>query len=471
MSLTKIKSVDAHSPAQRAGVRPGETLTHINGRPIVDVLDYKFFAYDPRLELTLVGEDGRSRTLRVRKAEGEELGLNFETYLMDRARSCANKCIFCFVDQLPKGMRDTLYFKDDDARLSFLMGNYITLTNLSDREAQRIIDLHISPINVSVHATDPALRSMLLGFPNGGRGLELMRRFAENGITMNCQIVSCPGINDGPALRKSMEDLAGMYPGVNSVSIVPVGLTRHRGGLYPLEPYQADTAAAVVDMVEAYGADCKERFGTTVFWCSDEFYLKAGRDIPADEYYEDYTQLENGVGMLRLLHEEVMDALDEKTDDGKEEELSIATGRLPYPYLDTLVKEIMKVYPGRKVHIYPIRNDFFGEKITVAGLITGQDLIAQLKDKPLGDRLILPAVMFKSGEEIFLDDITKTQAEDALQIPINIVKSSGYDLVDAILDPEAAREQTAEHGAYELTMKDAGLTEDGEVIPDWDGEV
>lgn len=258
---------------------------------------------------------------------------------------------------------------------------------------------------------------------------------------------------------------------MQSVSVVPVGLSKYREGLYPLEPFTKEDACEVIDLIEKWQKINYERHRIHFIHASDEWYILAEREMPEKGRYDGYIQLENGVGMLRLLHEEVMDALDEKTDDGKEEELSIATGRLPYPYLDTLVKEIMKVYPGRKVHIYPIRNDFFGEKITVAGLITGQDLIAQLKDKPLGDRLILPAVMFKSGEEIFLDDITKTQAEDALQIPINIVKSSGYDLVDAILDPEAAREQTAEHGAYELTMKDAGLTEDGEVIPDWDGEV
>ena len=434
---TKIQSVDAGSPVERAGVHAGETLLEINGHRVVDVLDYKFYGYDPRLTLTLRAENRTTRTVRLRKREGEDMGLNFETYLMDCARSCANKCIFCFVDQLPKGMRDTLYFKDDDARLSFLMGNYITLTNLSDREAQRIIDLHISPINVSVHATDPALRSMLLGFPNGGRGLELMRRFAENGITMNCQIVSCPGINDGPALRKSMEDLVGMYPGVNSVSIVPVGLTRHRGGLYPLEPYQADTAAAVVDMVEAYGADCKERFGTTVFWCSDEFYLKAEREIPEPECYEDFQQFENGVGMLSLFKSEFYELLPQITDREKRKRtLSLVTGAAAFGLISEIASEIMKKFPNITINTYCIRNDFFGEMITVSGLLTGTDIINQLKGRELGEYIILPDSLLRNGETVLLDDIYLSDIERELGVKVKIALNSAESLVNRIMNTE-----------------------------------
>ena len=307
MSLTKIASVDPHSPARKAGVRPGETLTHINGHPIVDVLDYKFYAYDPRLELTLTEENGGSRTLRIRKEEGEDLGLNFETYLMDRARSCANKCIFCFVDQMPPGMRDTLYFKDDDARLSFLMGNYMTLTNLSQREIQRIIDLRIGPINISVHATDPELRTAMLKNPRAGECLEIMSRFAKAGIEMNCQIVACPGVNDGPALARTMEDLGKLHPAVTSVAVVPVGVTKFREGLCRIEPYTKEQAAALIDQVEKFAAAFLEKQGTSLVWCSDEFYLIAGRELPEKAYYEDMDQLENGVGMLRLLlHQAVM---------------------------------------------------------------------------------------------------------------------------------------------------------------------
>ena len=301
MSMTVVRRVDPRSPAHRAGVRAGDTLLEINGTPIVDVLDYKFYSYDPRLELTLLSSDGTRRTVHVRKEEGQDLGLDFETYLMDRARSCANNCIFCFVDQMPPGMRETLYFKDDDARLSFLMGNYLTLTNLSKREVQRIIDLHISPINVSVHTTDPQLRVEMLKNKRAGESIDVMRRFAAANITMNCQIVSCPGVNDGPALDRTLRELSEMYPGVASVAIVPVGVTKFREGLCPIAPYTQEQATAVIAQVEAFGKQFMEKKGTRLAWCSDEFYLLAGLPLPEKSFYEDMAQLENGVGMLRLL--------------------------------------------------------------------------------------------------------------------------------------------------------------------------
>ena len=390
---------------------------------------------------------------------------------MSDYKSCSNKCIFCFIDQMPPGMRETLYFKDDDSRLSFLQGNYITLTNMKDKDIERIIRFHLAPINISVQTMNPELRCKMLHNRFAGEALKKIDRLYEAETEMNGQIVLCKGVNDGKELAYTIEQLSKYAPVMQSVSVVPVGLSKYRDGLYPLEPFTKEDACEVIDLIEKWQKINYERHGIHFIHASDEWYILAEREMPEEGRYDGYIQLENGVGMLRLLQEEVMDALDGKKDDGVKEELSIATGYLPYPYLEKLVREIEKVYPGRNVHVYRIRNDFFGEKITVAGLITGQDLIAQLKERPLGERLLLPTVMFKSGEEVFLDDITKTQAEDALQIPINIVKSSGYDLVDAILDPEAAREQTAEHGAYELTMKDAGLTEDGEVIPDWDGEV
>ena len=306
---SKIKSVDAGSPAHYAGIRPGDILQTVNGQRIVDVLDYRFYTYDARLTLELTGTDGTPYRLRINKGEGEDLGLEFETYLMDHAHRCANNCIFCFVDQMPGGLRDTLYFKDDDDRLSFLMGNYITLTNLSPREVQRIIDLRISPINVSVHTTDPVLRAEMMGNPRAGESIAVMKRFAAAGIQMNCQIVACPGVNDGPALDRTMADLSEMRKGVSSVAIVPVGLTRYREGLYPLRSYTAAEAGALIDQVEAYAARCRERFDTSMFWCSDEFYLLAGRPLPGDAFYEDYCQLENGVGMLRLLQVEFDGAL------------------------------------------------------------------------------------------------------------------------------------------------------------------
>ena len=296
----RIVSVDDDSPV-RGKVRPGDELLKINGNEIVDVLDYKFYSYEPRLTLTLRDPDGGYRVVAARKAEGQDLGLNFETYLMDKARACRNHCLFCFVDQLPRGMRRTLYFKDDDARLSFLTGNYITLTNLSERELQRIVDLKISPIHVSVHATEPALRAKLLGNPDGARGYELMQRLAAGGIEMECQIVCCPGINDGEALDRSMRELAALWPEVNSVSVVPVGLTKHREKLPVLQPFDREKALETVRQVEAFGDDCLRRLGSRVFFCADELYLKAGLEPPEDAWYEGYPQLENGVGLLRLL--------------------------------------------------------------------------------------------------------------------------------------------------------------------------
>jgi putative radical SAM enzyme (TIGR03279 family) len=429
---TQIKSVDRHSPAERAGIQPGQRLTHINGNRIIDVLDYKFYSYDPKLEITLRDEAGNERTIHLMKREGQDLGLNFETYLMDRARSCANNCIFCFVDQTPKGMRQSLYFKDDDARLSFLMGNYITLTNLSPREVQRIIDLRISPINVSVHATDRELRCKLLGNKFAGRGIDIMERFAENKITMNCQIVSCPGINDGPALDQSMRDLAGMYPSVKSVSIVPVGVTRHREGLYPLEPYTKEQAEGVLDQVESFAEECRKQYGTRIFWCSDEFYLIAKRPLPEDEYFEDYTQLENGVGMLTLLQTEFKGGLKTMDEYPTPPPFSIATGVSAAPFIQRLVELAKEHCPQLDGRVYAIRNKFFGETIVVAGLVTGQDLIAQLEGKPLGQRLLIPSNMLRSGENVFLDDVTLEQVSDALGVPVIPVAQDGFELCDTI---------------------------------------
>mgnify|MGYP000579491947 CR=1 FL=1 len=465
-----ISKVDPGSIGEELELEPGDRVLTINGNPVEDIFDYEYYVNSPSMTMVVRKANGEEWELDIEN-DYEDLGLTFENGLMSDYRSCSNKCIFCFIDQMPPGMRETLYFKDDDTRLSFLQGNYVTLTNLKDKDVERIIRFKLAPINISVQTTNPELRCMMLHNRFAGRALKIIDRLYEAETPMNGQIVLCKGVNDGAELERSISDLSKYAPVMQSVSVVPVGLSKYRDGLYPLEPFTKEDACATIDMIERWQKKIYAEHGIHFIHASDEWYILAEREMPEEGRYDGYIQLENGVGMLRLLQEEVMDALDGKKDDGVKEELSIATGYLPYPYLEKLVREIEKVYPGRNVHVYWIRNDFFGEKITVAGLITGQDLIAQLKERPLGERLLLPAVMFKSGEEVFLDDITKTQAEDALQIPINIVKSSGYDLVDAILDPEAAREQTAEHGAYELTMKDAGLTEDGEVIPDWDGEV
>jgi len=447
MSMTAVCRVEPHSPAARAGVRVGDRLTKVNGKPIADVLDYKFYTYDPRLTLTLTGPEGEERTLRVRKGEGEDLGLEFETYLMDSARCCANRCVFCFVDQLPPGMRKTLYFKDDDTRLSFLMGNYITLTNLSPREIQRIIDLRISPINVSIHTTDPELRVKMLRNPRAGEGVAVMGRLAEAGITMNCQIVSCPGLNDGPALDRTLRDLAGMYPAVNSVSVVPVGVTRYREGLYPLERYHRDTAAALVDQVEAFAARHLEEKGTRLAWCSDEFYLLAGREPPEEDYFEEFTQLDNGVGMLTLLAREfgrALELLDQEETEGAVP-FAIATGVSAAPYLERLVEQARKRFPALRGRVYPIRNRFFGESITVAGLVTGGDLIDQLRGEELGERLLIPASMLRAGERVFLDDVSVDDVERELGVRVAAVAQDGYELLDAMcgIEPTPDMRRTA----------------------------
>ncbi len=435
MSLTEIRKVDPHSPARRAGIRAGEILTRINGHPIADVLDYKFYSYDTRLELSLRRADGRERTVRVRKGEGEDLGLEFPTYLMDRARSCANQCIFCFVDQMPPGMRSSLYFKDDDARLSFLLGNYLTLTNLSSREMERICDLRISPINISVHTTDPELRVRMLKNPRAGQVMEIMRRFASHRITMNCQIVSCPGINDGAALTRTLEDLAQLWPAVNSVSVVPVGITKYREGLFPLESYTRETACALVEQVEAFARRHLQEKGSRFVWCSDEFYLLSRRELPREETYESFTQLDNGVGMLRLLMEEFRRALRLMEPEEMAAEttpFTLATGVAAAPFLETLVEEAREKCPAIRGRVRAIRNRFFGETITVAGLVTGRDLLEQLQGQDLGERLLIPATMLRSGEPVFLDDVTLEEVRHILGVPVCPVVQDGFALLDAI---------------------------------------
>ena len=425
-----IKSIDPAGP-MAGKAEPGDRVIAINSNRILDVLDYKFYAYDRKLDVLLRRPDGEEYHVRLLKDEGGDLGLDFESYLMDAPRSCANRCVFCFIDQLPKGMRPTMYFKDDDARLSFLLGNYITLTNLSQREISRIIDLHISPINISVHATEPELRRRLLRNPRAGECMEIMGRFAGAGITMNCQIVCCPGLNDGEALLRSMRELEALYPQVHSVSIVPVGLTKFREGLYPLTAFTAEHAGRTLDLVESFGGECLKRHGSRIFWCGDELYIKAGRPLPEDEFYEEYTQLENGVGMLRLLETEFCSALKLGGEpDGKP--FAIATGVSAAPYFRRLLELAREKYPELQGRVYPIVNDFFGHSINVTGLITGQDLIAQLKDRELGQRLLISQNMLRREEMDFLDDVTLEQAAAALKTPIYPLEQDGFALWDAM---------------------------------------
>ena len=425
-----IRSIDRGSPLHHKA-HVGDAVVSINGNKIIDVLDYKFYAYDSRLSVRLRRPDGSEHEVTVHKPEGGDLGLEFESYLMDTPRSCANNCVFCFIDQLPKGMRRTMYFKDDDARLSFLLGNYITLTNLSKREIERIISLHISPINVSVHTTNPALRCKMLQNPRAGESIETMRRFAAAGIVMNCQIVCCPGLNDGEELLRSMRDLEEMYPGVHSVSIVPVGLTRFREGLYPLTPYTKELAAETIDMVTAFGDECLKRHGTRIFFCGDELYIKAERELPPDEFYEEHTQLENGVGMIRLLETEFRSAL-MLSDEPDGVPFSIATGVSAALYFEKLLGMAKEKYGTIKGQVYAIENDFFGRSINVTGLITGQDLIRQLKGRELGERLLISQNMLRREEMDFLDDVTLEQASKELGVPIYPIEQDGFALWDAM---------------------------------------
>ena len=433
MHRCTISHIDPDSPLRHTA-HPGDRLVSINGNPITDVLDYKYYAYDPELAVCLRRPDGTEHTVHVSKPLGGELGLDFETYLMDNAHSCANHCVFCFIDQMPPGMRPTLYFKDDDARLSFLMGNYMTLTNLSEREVQRIIHLHISPINVSVQATEPQLRRTLLGNKDADKSLEYMRAFGEAGIEMNGQIVVCPGWNDGEHLRRSIEDL--MDIGFNSCSIVPVGLTKFRRGLARLEPVTKEKAGEIIDLVDEYGAKCLEKYGTRMFFCADEFYIKAERPLPDEEYYEEYQQLDNGVGMLRSTMNEFLSGL-EDAESGDVASFTVATGKAAEPFIARLVAEAKKKFPQLRGEVVGIVNDFFGHTITVSGLVTAQDLIAQLKDRPtLGERVLIPANMLRHGEGVFLDDYTVEQVEQALGRRLTISETDGYSLCDAIFRQE-----------------------------------
>ena len=431
---TIITAIDRHSPAERAGIRVGEQLLTINGHTIVDVLDYRFYGYDPLSHVELKTPAGDVHTVTIRKAEGQDLGLNFDTYLMDEMRSCANHCIFCFVDQMPPGMRPTLYFKDDDARLSFLLGNYITLTNLTEREAQRIIDLHISPINVSVHTTDPQLHCTMLGNKNAERSLDYIQAFCKAGIVMNGQIVICPGWNDGDQLRRTLRDLTEWQ--FSSCSLVPVGITKYRRGLARLRPVDREDARDIIAIAEEFGQENLRRFGTRRFFCADELYLRAGRPLPRAEYYEGYRQLENGVGLMRSLEDDFLAGLATVDVPARFSPFTIATGTAAAPFLRGLVQRAMGDYPGLRGQVIAVENDFFGHTIDVAGLLTGQDISAQLRGRDLGDRVLIPIHMMRHGETVFLDDYTVERLSRELGVPVQVVDEDGFALVDAMFAAE-----------------------------------
>ena len=433
--MVTVYEIVPGSPADKAGIKAGDALHTVNGHEIKDVLDYRFFIFENRLDLELA-RDGVFFQVRIRKERYADIGLEFETYLMDKKRSCHNRCIFCFIDQLPEGMRETLYFKDDDSRLSFLMGNYITLTNLKDEDVERIVAMHMSPINVSVHTTNPELRVKMMRNKRAGEVLSYLRRMADAGITLNCQIVLCRGVNDGEELDRTMRDLTELYPSIGSVSIVPSGLTKHREGLYPLTPFTPEECKAVVAQVERFADVCMEKYGTRLFFCGDELYLKAGLPLHGEEYYEEFLQIENGVGMMASMKAEfdcaVSDSSAPSYDNGSRV-ISVATGYAAYDFIASLAKKAEKeVGSSLRINVYPIRNDFFGENITVAGLLTAQDIIAQLKDKELGEKLLLPAVTLRAEGDLFLDGLSPDDVSRALSVPIEFIKNDGYELYDAL---------------------------------------
>lgn len=427
----KITGTDKGTPAERANLK-GATLLSIDGNEIHDMLDYEFFSQGSELELSVM-RGGALEYLQISKEEYQPLGCCFQSYLIDKKHSCCNKCIFCFIDQLPKGLRDTLYFKDDDERLSFLFGNYVTLTNLSAREVERIKAMHISPINISVHTVDPELRVKMMKNKNAGAVLRYIDEFAEAGIEMNCQLVLCRDVNDGDALRRSIEKLASLYPHVKSIAAVPAGLTRYREGLYPITAYDKESAAQVLDILEEYGEKFREQYGVRIVYPGDEWFLLAQRPIPKAEYYDEYLQLENGVGMWRLFHDEFMNALGTRHRVLWPRRMDIVTGELAYPLIKMLTETLCSIYPRVHVRVHMIKNEFFGGNVTVAGLITGTDILKQVKGKLCSHTLLIPEVMLREEKDKFLDDVTLSDLERKLHVKTRILPQDGGEVVQMLL--------------------------------------
>ncbi len=444
-NLHTIRTVLPGSIAAELEIEPGDAILAINNEEIQDIFDYQYLIQDENLEVLVRKKDGEEWILDIEKDADEDLGIIFENGLMDEYRSCSNKCIFCFIDQMPPGMRPTLYFKDDDSRLSFLQGNYITLTNLSEHDLSRIIKYHLSPINVSIHTMNPELRVEMLHNRFAGEALKKIDRLYEAGITMNGQIVLCKGINDGEELDFSIREMMKYLPVLQSVSVVPVGLTKYREGLKKLEPFERDDAREVIGIIEKYQKICMETHGTHFVHASDEWYLTAGYEMPEEDRYDGYCQLDNGVGMIRLMTDQFNEALERRLAHPEafpavpEREVSLATGYLAYPVIIGFAERIMEHWPQVKIHVYKIRNDFFGERITVSGLLTGQDLKAQLLEvKETGDGLgtavYLPENVLRAGEEVFLDDMTRTELADALQTRVVTIKSTGHEFLQTLLE-------------------------------------
>ncbi len=428
-----IKGVQDGSVAAGSKIAPGDKLLSLNGNEIMDVLDYRFYQNNENVIALVEDKNGNVQKYRFKKDEYDELGLLFETYLMDKQHSCKNKCIFCFIDQLPKGLRESLYFKDDDSRLSFLFGNYITLTNITEHEIERIIKMHISPINISVHTTNPELRVKMMKNKNAGKVLQIINRFNEAGIAMNSQLVLCPGYNDGMELEKTLQDLTRLE-NMKCIAAVPVGLTRYREGLCEITPFDKHSAGRALDIIDKYGDKCVETYGERRVYASDEFYLLSGRKMPDASYYGDFLQLENGVGLWALLQSEAENALDEIGCCTINRKISLATGVAAYGLIRYICDLCEQKNPGLTCNVYAIKNDFFGERITVSGLVTATDIIKQLKDKDLGEELLIPAAMLRKQRDMFLDSITVDDLSEALGVPVNYTENDGYDLIDSILN-------------------------------------
>ena len=433
--MVKITEVAESSRAARAGVLAGDILVSINGNEINDVLDYRFYLTEREVEL-LLERNGERYSVGIKKGEYDDIGLDFETPLMDKKHSCKNGCIFCFIDQNPEGLRDSLYFKDDDSRLSFLHGNYITLTNMQDEDIARIIKMHISPINISIHTTNPALRVQMMKNKRSGEVLRYLGDFRDAGLKMCGQIVLCRGVNDGEELRRTLTDLMGYYPALTSVAIVPAGLTEHRDGLYPLSDFTPEEANAVIEMINEFGERCLSEFGTRLFFAADEFYIKAGLIVPTADYYEDYPQIENGVGMLRSYADEFESALDDIPFIEEELEgvrcVSAVTGDAAFPMIQEFADYLMRRSSKVRVKVIKIINNFFGKSITVSGLMTGKDIAEQLEGIELGDELLIPANALRHGEEVFLCGMTVDELSERLGTPIRIVEPDGYSFVEAV---------------------------------------
>ncbi|MCL2865530.1 MAG: DUF512 domain-containing protein [Lachnospiraceae bacterium] len=432
----KIQQIIPDSIAAELGIEPGDLLLTVNAHEITDVFDYYFQVENEAIVLLIEKPDGEQWELDIEKGEDEELGIVFQESLMDRYRSCCNQCIFCFIDQMPTGMRETLYFKDDDSRLSFLQGNYITLTNMSKQDIERIIHFHMEPINISFHSTNPDLRCKMLGNRFAGKALQKVDLLYQAGILMNGQIVLCKGVNDGQELERSIADLTKYLPFLRSVSVVPVGITKYREGLYDLELFTAEDAAEVLQIIHTWQTRIFQDFGIHFIHGSDEWYILSDCALPQEVSYDGYPQLENGVGMLRLLIDEIKAELKQRSGDERHHKLSMATGKLAEPYIRRLIQNIQEKYPNLQVKIFPIRNDFFGETITVSGLVTGGDIYKQLVGQDLGDKLLISENMLKKDEPIFLDDMSMDELSKRLQIKVEVVASDGTSFVNAVVGVE-----------------------------------